>query len=488
MKRPFAWILAIYAVLAVGRVLTNNPWCDEGWFFDPVYNWITKGFAGTTILEATGFPWQGIERHQYWQPPMHLLIHGLWLRIFPLTLFSFRSCSLFAGFICLFLWRSLFRYIGLPGAIQNLSLLLVAVDYAYLRAASDGRTDMLAETLGLGAVIAYLHFRETNFTLAVFLSQLLAVCGGLTHPMGGLIYLAALAFFFLRNQDWRRLRWFHPLLAAVPYLLGAAGWGAYIMQEPETFKKIFLGSSVAGRMNGIFHPLASLQREFVLRYLTPYGWTSTSTVLRIKTIIPFFYFAGVVTAFLVPQIRQMRHMRLLFSLWGVTFLVLFVFDGQRNGTYLGHIFPYCAAILASVIYYLWNSTPPFRALGAAVLAAMLLLQASGSIYIIATNPYRNQYLPAVEFVKSHTKPGSYVAASTEFGFGFGFDSMRDDMTLGFYNHRKPDAVIVETRYRNWFDDVTLSQWPAWQFSANRFRTEYQESFQNGKYEIYLPKP
>ena len=488
MKRPFVWILAIYVVLAFGRVFTNNPWCDEGWFFDPVYNWITKGHTGTTVLEATGFPWQGIERHQYWQPPMHLLLQGLWLRIFPLTLFSFRSCSLFAGFICLFLWRSLFRYLGMPRFVENLSLLLIAVDYSYLYASTDGRTDMLAETLGMGAVIVYLHFRENDFTTAVLLSQFLVVCGGLTHPMGGLIYLAVIGFFFVHDKDWRKLCWFHPLLATLPYILGAAGWGAYIMQEPETFKKIFFGSSVAGRMNGIFHPLVSIQREILLRYLQPYGWGSPSAAARSRTIIPLIYFGGILLALMVPAIRKMKHMRLLLSLWVIAFLVMFIFDGQRNGTYLAHIFPYCAAILASVLCYLWNSPTPLRVAGVIVFAALLLLQVGSSVYIIYTNPYRNKYLATVQFVKDHTRPGSYIVATSEFGFGFGFDNILDDASLGFHNHRKPDVIIVDGRYRSWFDVAAVREPILFNFIENRLRTEYKIAYHNGKYEVYLQSP
>jgi hypothetical protein len=486
VRRPFFWVSIIYLLLGFGRVLTNNPWCDEGFFFDPVYNWITKGHTGTSVLEATGFPWEGIERHQYWQPPMHLLIHGLWLKIFPLTLFAFRSCSLFAGLICLFLWRRLFRYLGLPKQVEILSLLLISVDYSFLYAASDGRTDMLAATLGLGAVVAYLHFRESDFGKAVLFSQFLAVCGGLTHPMGGLIYLAVIGLLFLLRGDWRRVRWFHPLLAAIPYVLGALGWGAYIMQEPETFKRIFFGSSVAGRMNGIFHPLISLQREIVLRYLVPNGWGSSSAVMKIKTLIPFAYFATLAIALAVPAIRRMKHMPLLLALCGITELVLFVFDGQRNGTYLNHIFPYFAAIFVTVVCYLWNSAQrPLRIVGGIALAGELLLQIGGSGYIVYTNPYRNDYLATVRFVQDHTKPNSYVMATIEFGFGFGFDNMRDDVTLGYYSHREPDAIVVDERYRYWFEAAKKDAPARSEFTEKLLRERFHPAFHNRKYDVYL---
>jgi hypothetical protein len=303
--------------------------------------------------------------------------------------------------------------------------------------------------------------------------------------MGGLIYLAVIAFFFMRNADWKRVKWFHPLLAATPYALGALGWGAYIMQEPETFKRIFFGSSVAGRMNGILHPLLALKNEILLRYLVPNGWLSSSAVMKVKTLIPFAYFAALAVAVAVPPIRRMKQMPLLFLLWGITSLVLFVFDGQRNGTYLVHIFPYYAAIFATVVYYLWNAAPPLRILGAVALAAEILLQVGGSAYIIYTNPYLHDYLATVRFVQDHAKPGSYIVATIEFGFGFGFDHMRDDMSLGYYNHQEPDVIVVDVRYRDWFEIARRGRTARSEFMETLLHDRFHLSYHSPKYDVYL---
>src|SRR5580704_11095426 len=224
-------IFAVFAGLAIGRCFTNLPWVDEGWFFDPVYNWLTHGNTGTTVLEATGFPWEGIERHQYWQPPFHLVVDAIWLKIMGFSLPAFRGLSFFAGIFFLLSWNFLLNYFQTPRAVKLLALLFIATDYAVVRASSDGRTDMLAAAFGLGAVAVYIRFRETRFTLAIALSQLLVVCGGLTHPAGGVPYLAVLAYFFVKGKDWRRIRPVHVVLAAAPYIVGAAGWGAYILQD-----------------------------------------------------------------------------------------------------------------------------------------------------------------------------------------------------------------------------------------------------------------
>ena len=48
-------LFALFAGLTLGRCFTNLPWVDEGWFFDPVYNWIYHGHIGTTVMEGSDF-------------------------------------------------------------------------------------------------------------------------------------------------------------------------------------------------------------------------------------------------------------------------------------------------------------------------------------------------------------------------------------------------------------------------------------------------
>lgn len=487
-KSFFSIVLLVFVALTLGRVFTNMPWCDEGWFFNPPYSWLTKGHTGTTAMEATGFPWEGIERHMYWQPPLHMLIHTPWMAVFGLNLFSFRLCSLAAGIVALFMWRYLFTYIATPQRLANAALLLIAVDYSFTRTASDGRTDMLSSMFGLCATVAYLHFRERNFTAAVFLSQLLIVCSGLTHPMGAFPAYCIVGYTFFTKKDWNRLRWTHLPLALLPYGIGAAGWGAYILQEPETFKKIFLGSSVSGRTSGILRPLDSLYREFYLRYLVPNGWEGKTLALRIKTLIPFIYLASVPLALLLPGVRRMPHIRkaLLFCLF--TFLCMFLLDGQRNGTYLAHIFPWYALLLVSSFYWLWESRAVPRFLPALAYAGVLLLHLGGSLYIIYTNPYKNDYSAAIAKIRQVTPPGGHVVGTVELGFGLGFDNFLDDLTLGYNNRKKPDVVVVNDRYRTWFESFKKDKPAIHEFVTGKLANEYKLTYRRGSFDVYEATP
>jgi hypothetical protein len=478
---------AVFLGLAIGRCFTNLPWVDEGWFFDPVYNWLTHGNTGTTVMEATGFPWEGIERHQYWQPPLHLVVDAIWLKIMGLSLPAFRGLSVFAGIFFLLSWLFLLNHFQTPRAVKLVALVFIATDYAVVRAGSDGRTDMLAAAFGISAVAVYLRFRNERFTLAIALSQILVVCGGLTHPIGGIPYLAMLVYFFVTGKDWQRIRPIHFLLAAAPYIVGAACWGTYILQEPATFRKIFLGSSAAGRLGGIRHPLLSIRNELVLRYLSPFGLYGESWVLKAKLLIPIIYLAGSALVWAIGPVRRQPYLKPFLAMWTIMCLSLLALDNQRNGTYLGHVFPLYAILLSALICWLYENRRFPRVLLILFAAAFCLLQMGGSLYIIYHDPYHRQYLPVTRFVLEQAAPGDRIVGTTELGFGIGFDRLVDDESLGYYAGKpSPDILILSPRYLAWFEQMRRENPPIYAFIEQRL-SGFEPAFQTPAFTVLLPK-
>jgi hypothetical protein len=476
-------LCAIFLFLAIGRSKTSLPWVDEGYFYDSFYNWIQHGHTGASVVESKGLPWEGIEHHQYWQPPLLLIWATAWLKMFGLSLTAFRSLAIFAGLWFLASWIYLLNYFGVPAGLRNLVLLFIATDYAVIRAGSDGRPDMLSAAFGLGAFALYLRFRDRNFTLAVFLSQLLGVCAGLTHPIGGVIGLGFILFFFIKDGDWRKLKLIHLPLAILPYALGAAGWGAYIMQDPQSFHKIFFGSAAAGRLSGLSHPLIAMQHEVVVRYLTPYGLLGHSLAFKLKLLIPAVYAAGALLAWLIAPIRRQRFLRPFLVMWAIACFAVFAIDNQRNGTYLVDLFPHYGVLSAAVLWWLYQKKGWRQALVVAVAACFVALQVGGTLYIILTNPYKHQYQPVVDYVLLHAKPGDRIVGSSELGFGIGFDRLHDDLPLGYYVDKKPDLIIWNSRYQAWCDAAQGTA--AGDFVQNRLK-KFKKIFETGEFQVYTP--
>src|SRR5207248_386185 len=117
----------------------------------------------------------------------------------------------------------------------------------------------------------FLKYRERNFNQAIFLSNLFVAASGLTHPLG-ILYLAALIFLVL-YFDGTKVLGFKPLLvSAVPYLVGGAAWGMYILEDPKDFVAQFsMCLRAGGRMSAWSAPFHSLWTELMERYLRSFG-------------------------------------------------------------------------------------------------------------------------------------------------------------------------------------------------------------------------
>ncbi len=94
----------------------------------------------------------------------------------------------------------------------------------------------------------------------------------------------------------------------------------------------------------------------------------------------------------------------------------------------------------------WNNGRIGKLAAAAVLGLLVFLQLGWSAYSIYNNPYKNKYLPAVAFLRSHAGPNATITGSGELGFELGFDgNLKDDASLGYFTGRKADFIVVDER-------------------------------------------
>src|SRR5262245_21029461 len=86
--------IILYLVLSVGRMLTDAPTCDEGWFASPAHNLITRGVMTTTVIEEANLSMTtGIHTYTYWIMPLNVLMQAAWYKLFGFGLFTMRSIS-----------------------------------------------------------------------------------------------------------------------------------------------------------------------------------------------------------------------------------------------------------------------------------------------------------------------------------------------------------------------------------------------------------
>ncbi|HEY0100197.1 MAG TPA: glycosyltransferase family 39 protein [Pyrinomonadaceae bacterium] len=493
-KKPYHLLLLlvtlVYLALAVGSARTKSPWSDEAWFAQAGLNLATRGEMTTPVLETTGTNFKGLDRHTYWIMPLHLVTQAGWYKVFGFSLLSMRVLSVVFGVLALFSWYFIVGNLSGNQKIALLAFVLLAFDYIFVMAASFGRGDMMSAALGAAGLAAYLSLRERNFNWAILASQSLIAACGLTHPNGGVAFFFGLLFLTL-YFDRTRLNWRHLGLAAIPYLLGALGWGAYILQAPSDFMAQFTANaSTGGRMSGLTSPLSAIKNEITLRYLTAFGLgahtSGSSGPIWLKSLVLLAYIVALAGCLSVRSIRAHKGYRALLILTGIFFLVLTFFDGQKLSFYLVHIVPLYTALLAVWIYWCYSKRFVPRWLLALCVCGLLAIQLGGLLYRMKLNVYQKSYLAATSFIAAHAKEDSMVMGSAVLGFELGYERIVDDVRFGFRSGKRPDFIVINDVY-----EETIRYYRAGGEGAelaahvnNLLNEEYELVYDRNFYQIY----
>ena len=386
---------------------------------------------GTPCYVEAGL--KDIDRYTYWIMPIYPVAQAVWYRLFSFSLASMRALSIFCGLLGLLAWTLFFRRLTGDDVGALLFMALMACDYINQSDIGVGRPDAMAFAFQAGAFAAYLHWRERNLRLAILLSQTLVVASGLTHPNGGMLsFLGAL--WLVLYFDRRRIRPAHVAIAAIPYVAGAIGWGAYIAQDPSAFVAQY-GYQIATRSQILTAPWLAVRDELVRRYLTNMGLGGHSPGSYgphyLKAVIFVAYAVSVAGLLAVPSLRQNRASRVLLGLIGIYFLFYTFLEGTKAAYYFIYlVYPYTAAV-ALFVRWCWRNSARMRPVLAVGLAGMFIIQAGGVAYRIRRDPYHREYLPAVDFLRAHAHPGDLIMGSHELGFTIGFrDNFEDDHLLG----------------------------------------------------------
>ena len=342
---------------------------------------------------------------------------------------------------------------------------------------------MLSAAFGAAALAAYLALREDHLTWALFIGHACAVASGLTHPQGGLIAVPSLLLLHF-YYDRRRLRWQHLLPVAVPYLIGAAAWGAYILQAPQFFWAQFSGNS-AGRLWPLKDPLRGLRLEITGRWLPAYGFLPDAhRVGRLRIAVLAVYLAAMLGLCWPREVRRMPAARILVSLIGIVVLVLVFMEGAKQPWYLIHLAWLMAA--AAAASYKWHAErrPAWRPVMLCALAGLLLLQSGYAAALIAQGRYAGIYRPMIAVIQRDMRPGQLVMGSAELGFGLGFDRVLDDANLGYFSGKQADFIVIDSNYRAHLADLAQTNPALYAHLEEMLAQQYRSIYSNTGYSVY----
>jgi hypothetical protein len=457
MTQKISWkliagIIALYLVLAGTLAYTKRPWGDEAWFANISVNLMEHGKTGISVLDPLGnanrmgreIP--GIDKEYCVWIPLQEAFNAVFYKVIGFSALKMRGISMCWGLCALVSWFVIALKLTDSMATAALTMFLIATDFVFLDAASDGRMDMMCASLAYGSLALYLLLRERYLERAILISQALAVAAGLTHPMGAIGFIALL--FLTIYMDHSRLRWRHLGLALMAYLAGAVVIAAYILPNVPLFKAQ-LGAALTGRMDVVDSKTNTFLREFTVKYRILYLPPYASGAAKLRVLIPVIYGLGLLGALSMRSVRTSR--RAMLGLAGVALVTVAFLDSGKLYYYLVHSTPYLAAVLAIWVSSLWTSGKLwFRGIAAGAVMALVFLQLAWLVMAARKDPYHKSFLPMAAFVQNRIEHGQsdhfLVMSSAELGFVTGFNRhLSDDALLGYQNGHYADLIIFDER-------------------------------------------
>lgn len=477
-----ALVCLVYAVIVAATISEKQPWFDEGSYANPAYNLLHYGHLGMPILFSQLEVWPGMEYYTFHLPPLSFVVQAGWFALFDVGIFQMRALSALFGVLLIVSLYGLTRRITGNHGIAVLAALIVATDYNISLWAADGRMDIMCAAWGFAAAATFVNLREKHFGWAVFLSSALVVASGLTHPAGILYFLAVVVLILY--YDRHRFRWRHLLLGVLPFVVGALAWGQYIIQDPETFQLHFLGNYGEREGRVLSHPLAEFGR-----YLSPaFGiGDHVSGLARLKVLQLIAYWGAVLIFVAVPGIRSESKVGPIFLLLVIFFLGMAIILSGIHLSYLVHVVPLYAVILAAVLWRIVRQRGILRFTALGLVMLLLAIQAGGPIAkYMRQNSYQTIYRPAVERIAGLRQPADVIIASSEFGFAFGFEGeVVDDYNLGTRGGRRGDIVVINGGYRKVYAGMSEHDPERLRNIKHELSTEYAHVDSFGEYEIYI---
>jgi 4-amino-4-deoxy-L-arabinose transferase-like glycosyltransferase len=489
-RTALAAALLVFLIFATGEAFTRRPWGDEVFTANSALNLATNGSSGMTVFEPTGLGSKPgrvatrIDERNYHIMPLSYVAQAAWYKLFGFSVPSMRFFSAFWGIVLMLSWSySIATLTGNP-SIAVLTAFLLATDYLFVQAATDGRPDAMGAALGAAALAFYLRFRENSLNRAIFVAAALLAVTLFTHPIATIASIpVVIAYLYF---DRARFQWSHIFVASAPFLVGAAAYGAFILKDPVAFQAQF-GVNASGRLEGLVHPLTAVVKEIRDRYLEgAYLPHYARGVARLRVFIILVYWTAFAWIAFIPTLRNDPRYRLILWATALELLLFTFFEGNKNYYYIVHILPLFAAILAICTVRLWNRGGSGRLLAAGVISVFVLLQVGWISYSIAKNPYKNVYLPAVAFLREHAGSTASIIGSGELGFELGFDkNLRDDSSLGYFTGRKPDFIVLdESAYKQSLGSYATKLPKLDDYVKQVLSQEYRRVYDGPFYEIY----
>jgi 4-amino-4-deoxy-L-arabinose transferase-like glycosyltransferase len=485
-------VLCLYIVSALYVGEARAPWWDEGCFADSAYNLAFHGkFVSTTwhpvFANLPDFP--QITKYTYWTMPLYPATLAGWFYLFGFSISSMHMYSLVWGVVLILAIYAFVWSLTEVHPVALASAALTAVDTVFILDATDGRPDVMTAALGFCGLAFYMVLREKRFRPALLVSWLLVTLSALTHPMGS-VHIGALAVGILL-LDRKRLRLMDFGIMAIPPIIGALGWGLYIIQAPDVFLQQF-GKNLSSR-SGLSHfrLLSAFSNEIRLRYFN-FFVAGPSRLARVRLLAP----SAVLTAFsyllLSGNFLRQRSAKLLVAISVTAFWIMLLVDNGDNSkasTYLIHAFPLYWAMSSVAAYYMLRSRRILGMAFAALLGGVFVMEVGIIAYKSTDYAHKTEFAEMVQTIQQQPiGRDALIMAPSQFMFGLRPDyRLDDDPRLGYYTGMRPEVIIrsVDESVPSSFEEHEPQ---VARYMADMLENQSEVVFRNHDYTFYRVVP
>lgn len=481
-----SWAIVVSAILlqiVLGTVLsrTNLPLCDEGFYGVPAHILSVTGELRNPVLESAGVKsLRGIDQHLYWMAPLGVVLQAAAFKLFGFGLLIQRGLSTFCALGAILFWHLALRHV-VGSRVAAFSALLLSADFAFLSLSSRGRSDMISLFFAMGALAAYMHWREQSLPLALVAAHTMCALSGMVHPNGGIAALVSLAVLMC-FLDRSRLKLSHLAMAAVLYGILGIGWGVYIAEAPELFVTQFFGN-VGGRFAAPMTVIGQVNGE-VTRYLSAYGLQDARGWRLVRYLLPVSYFGALLHCTCSTALRRLPGILLLILMFAGVSLSLAILEGAKQGWYLVHLQPFLAATLAVSASSLWKNGNALARMVSGAQVGVVLLGVASLTYSASNRNLEQLYQPATAFLNANVGPHDLVFARSEFYFGLKDRSvLRDDESLGYFSGKRATYIVIDQDYIAQLSDLERATPAIGRAIRDNLARTYHDVFVNRAYRI-----
>jgi len=473
-----AWVLNLLALGMGARHRVPRP--DEGHFSSAAYNLAHFGVLGTTTIDPDATGLLRINQRTYFVMPLYLLVQAGWLKLFPASIFSIRILNLLLLVPTLWCIHRIVHILTGNKLAAAITVALLPLDYAFMFATISARPDVLCLLFGMMAIASYLTLRTSSFHRAMLWSAFFVTLSVLTHP-NAVIHAVALAALIL-YYDRSRIDVKSVLGAMAMACLLFLPWALYVSEDFAAFRAQMSANALNNhRFAASLNPLRLVLDELG-RYANAYGLLSGQSLPKLKAVVLVPYIAALAAVFLWPSFRSLKGVRLLAIGWALCFAVQCVFN-QKLSVYLLHILPFYAALVATLIVFLWQKYSTAAKGLALLLVFAAAVQVSGMV-LSSFDKSEEFQRQAANFIERRMTAARTINGSVVLTYDLNFDSrLTEDHALGLTTGKRPDVIVIDDNYRESFAYMAKSRPELFAQVQSRLN-QYTLAREFGTYRVY----